>query len=351
MRWRGLAGFVIIVLAAGGCAMPDGGAALPAAGGMPATVCIASWNVENLFDTEDDPANEGDDAFTPAGWVHWTPKRYALKLAHLADVIAQMKPDVLCLSEIENRRVLEDLSRTLHEKQAYALPVIVHREGPDTRGIDVAILSRFTPVETRWLRGATRETLACDFVIAGRRLTVLANHWKSQSGKKAENDDMRRKDALAVRMFLDGRLIAEPEAAIVVMGDFNDQVTSPILTDTAGFVLDRQQVLADEKGALLFNLSGNLPPVERGTYWYNAAQQWNTFDSISVTRGMLHGAALPAPWQVREESYQVFKTPAQCDEDGHPVPFRFVRSKAKGNSFKTGYSDHFPICVILTGSQ
>ena len=313
------------------------------------TPCIrvASWNVENLYDTEDDPANDGDDAYTPDGWVRWSKARYALKLEHLAEIIAKMKPDVLCLSEIENRRVLEDLRRTLKEKQAYELPVILHREGRDPRGIDVAMLSRHAAVATNWLPNATRETLACDFEIGGRRLTVLANHWKSQSGKKDENDEIRRRDALAVRRFLDARLAENPAAAIVVAGDFNDQVTSPIMNDTAGFVLDKLTVLADKRGQLLFNVSASLPANERGTYWYNAGKTWNSFDSISVTRGMLLGAEQSAPWRVLEKTYRVFKTPAQLDEDGHPIPFRFVRSKAKGDAFKTGYSDHFPVMVEL----
>lgn len=309
--------------------------------------CVASWNVENLYDTEDDPANEGDDAYTPDGWVRWSKARYALKLEHLAEIIAKMKPDVLCLSEIENRRVLEDLRRTLKEKQSYDLPVILHREGRDPRGIDVAMLSRHAAVATNWLPNATRETLACDFEIGGRRLTVLANHWKSQTGKKEENDEIRRKDATAVRRFLDERLAANSAAAIIVAGDFNDQVTSPIMTGTAKFVMDKRKVLVDKQGMLLFNLSGNLPAKERGTYWYNAGKTWNSFDSISVTRGMLPEAEPPSAWRVREDTYRIFKTPAQLDEDGYPLPFRFVRSKAKGNAFKTGYSDHFPVMVEL----
>jgi endonuclease/exonuclease/phosphatase family metal-dependent hydrolase len=338
--------FLAAVLLVGGCRgttpVTDGAEVIP-----PARIVIASWNVENLFDTEDDPANEGDDEFTPRGWVRWSNARYALKLEHLAEIIARMKPDVLCLAEIENRRVLEDLRQTLLEKQAYDLPVVLHREGPDPRGIDVAMLSRHVAVATNWLPNATRETLACDFEIGGRRLMVLANHWKSQTGKKAENDELRRKDALAVRHFLDGRLAADPAAAVVVAGDFNDQVTSPIMNDTAGFVLDKRQVLSDGRGMLLFNLSGGLPPDGRGTYWYNAGKVWNSFDCINVTRGMLPGAEPPAPWRVCEETYRIFKTPAQLDEDGHPVPFRFVRSKEKGNAFKTGYSDHFPVLVEL----
>ncbi|HRR33650.1 MAG TPA: endonuclease/exonuclease/phosphatase family protein, partial [Kiritimatiellia bacterium] len=313
------------------------------------TLVVASWNVENLFDTEDDPNNEGDDAYTPNGWVRWTPARYRLKLQHLAEVIAHMKPDVLCMTEIENRRVLEDLSGVLLSRHAYALPVIVHRDSPDKRGIDVAVLARHVPVATNWLAttGGQREVLACEFNVGGRSLTVLVNHWKSQLGKKAESDDIRRREALAVRAYLDARLERDPAAAMLVAGDFNDAPESPILVDAAGLVPDEARVRADTSGRLLFNLSASLPEEKRATYYYAAGKKWNVMDSISATRGMLEGVEPAAPWGVAKNGYSVVKTPAQHDADGIPIPFRFVRSKTKGNAFKTGYSDHFPVRVKL----
>lgn len=348
LEWRGTRGSMrVLWIAALLSFLGSGASAGSLSADAPRDIVVATWNVENLFDTEDDPANDGDDEFTPSSWRRWTNSRYTLKLEHLAAVIARMKPDIICLSEIENRRVLQDLSQTLQKKESCSLPVILHRDGPDPRGIDVAILSRHTPVGTNWVTTATRETLVCDFDINCRRLTVLANHWKSQIGKKAESDAIRRADAKAVRAFLDIRLVANSNAAIVVAGDFNDQVTSPILTEAAGFIMDEKRVLAEAGSGWLFNLSGTLAPQARGTYWYNAGKRWEAIDSISVTRGMLDKAEPAAPWQVRAGTYEVFKIPEQVDEDGYPIPFRFVRSKAKGNAFKTGYSDHLPVRVIL----
>ncbi len=317
--------------------------------GAAPTLVVASWNVENLFDTEDDPDNEGDDAYTPSGWVRWTPARYRLKLEHLAEVIARMKPDVLCLTEIENRRVLEDLSAALLSRHACALPVIVHRDGREKRGIDVAVMARLAPVSTNWLQTAAgqREVLACEFIVDGRALTVVVNHWKSQLGKKSESDEVRRREAVAVRAYLDARLAREPAAAVLVAGDFNDAPESPILVDAAGFVPDEKRVRADTSGRFLFNLAASLPKESRATYYYAAGKKWNVMDSISATRGMLDGVEPGAPWRVAKDGYSVFKTPAQHDADGIPIPFRFVRSKTKGNAFKTGYSDHFPVRVKL----
>lgn len=312
-------------------------------------VVVASWNVENLFDTEDDPENEGDDGFTPRGWMRWTEARYRMKLERLAEVIAQMEPDVLCLTEIENRRVLEDLVRTLKERHDYHLPEILHRDGNEKRGIDVAVLARYVATGTNWFQSAPgqREVLACDFVVEGRRFTVLVNHWKSQLGKKDASDEVRRKEALAVRAFLDMRLAENPAAAILVAGDFNDAPTSPILTEAAGLIMDKPRVLADMEGRLLYNLAGSIPEEARATYYYAPQKQWNVLDAISVTRGMLQEGKPASPWRIRPGSYLVFKTPPQCNAMGAPLPFRRVRNKEVGDIFVTGYSDHFPVKVVL----
>ncbi len=318
------------------------------------TVVVASWNVENLFDTEDDPANEGDDGYTPRGWSRWTPERYALKLEHLSDIIYAMRPDVLCLVEIENRRVLEDLVRTLGTRHHYDLPAIMHREGGDARGIDVAMIAVCAPVATNWMCTVfgQRDVLACDFVFEGGPLTVLVNHWKSQLGKKEESDAIRRTEARVVRAFLDKRLKADPDAAILVAGDFNDGPRSAVLTEEAGFVTDERRVRGgDRDGRLLFNLAGRLSAEVRGTYYYSPARQWNMMDSMSVTRGMLEGVVHPAPWQVRGGSYSVFKRPEQCSGSGAPLPFRRVRNKEVGDIYLTGYSDHFPVRVELEPSR
>jgi len=330
------------VLVASGCAW-----------GETNRLTVASWNVENLYDTEDDPANTGDDGYTPNGWSRWTPARYALKIQHLADILYAMRPDVVCLAEIENRRVLNDLSECLKTKHAYDLPVIIHRDGGDLRGIDVAMLAKVPPVATNWFCAVPgqRDTLACDFVFCGHRLTVLGNHWKSQLGKKAESDAIRTREARAVREFIDRRLSDDPAAAILVAGDFNDDVTSRILTDEAGFATELQKVLADPKGRLLYNLSGGLSPELRGTYYYSPAKKWDTFDSMSVTRGLLVAPSTGGCWRVRAGTYGVFKQKEQCFLSGAPFPFHRVRSKEVGDEYLTGYSDHFPVRVELEFSE
>jgi endonuclease/exonuclease/phosphatase family metal-dependent hydrolase len=313
------------------------------------TLVVASWNVENLFDTIDDPDNPNDDSYTPDGWTHWTTFRYTRKLSNLAKIIAAMKPDILCLAEVENRQVLKDLVATLQKEQQVELPFILHRDGQDTRGIDVAMLSKYQPVYTNWFCAfpAQRDVLVCDFVINDRPLTVMVNHWKSQLGAKEESDLIRSTEAKAVRKFIDTRLEKEPTAAILVLGDFNDNVDSPILVRDAGLSLDEALVRTNAAKRLFCNLSSLFSEDKRGSYYYAAAKRWNSYDSISVSAGMLTNSLPPAPWHALPETYSIFKYPDHVQTNGTPKPFRYIRSKANGNKMVMGYSDHFPVRVEL----
>jgi len=73
----------------------------------------AFYNLENLFDVEDDPDNRGDDEFQPEGPYNWTREKYEKKLDNLAEVISRLGreysplgPAVIGVSEVENRQVL-----------------------------------------------------------------------------------------------------------------------------------------------------------------------------------------------------------------------------------------------------
>jgi endonuclease/exonuclease/phosphatase family metal-dependent hydrolase len=316
------------------------------------TLVIASWNVENLFDPADDPDNPGDDEYTPRGWTGWTPVRYTLKLDHLAEIIAAMRPDILCLAEVESRQVLVDLSRVLRDKHAWDMPVIVHRDGHDTRGIDVAMLARWAPASTNWLtpHPIQRDVLIARFESNGCPLTVICNHWKSRVGKLAECNEIRTIEARAVRAEVARLQAAAPGAAIVAVGDFNDNVDSDILTREAGFTLFDGTAASAQTGTL-HNLAGLLPIAQRGTFYYSQSRTWNSFDSASVSRGMLPAAPHPAVWQVSTNSYGPFVLPQQRNAEGHPLPFRRVRKKDPDGVMRstnlTGYADHFPIRLVL----
>ena len=103
---------------------------------------IGFYNLENLFDTYHDEG-KNDYEYLPDGANQWTEAKYQKKLSNMAQVIAAMKQDngawhtILGVSEIENRHVLEDL--VADPQIAEANYQIVHYDGPDTRGVDVAL--------------------------------------------------------------------------------------------------------------------------------------------------------------------------------------------------------------------
>ena len=106
---------------------------------------ISFYNFENLFDTEDDLSNWGDDEFLPGGSYRYTHDVYRKKLSNLATVISELGteitpdgPAMIGTAEIENARVLQDLiSQPQIRDRGYEY---VHFDGPDARGIDVALL-------------------------------------------------------------------------------------------------------------------------------------------------------------------------------------------------------------------
>jgi len=308
---------------------------------------VASWNVENLFDWLDDPDNEGDDEFTPRGPRYWTYPRYRQKLTNLAEVISIMRPDILCLQEIENRKVLNDLCYVLDTGFNWKMPVIVHREGGDPRGIDVAILARHEPQQTKWLQPSLgrRDQTMVTFELAGRPLTIICHHWKSQYGDAEESLKARTAEAQHLATQVQKMLKRDPTAAIIATGDFNDQCDNPVLVNEAGLKL-WPQTPATAASKHLFNLAGILPKGERGTYYYSKNRVWNSFDSISVSPGMLPEARSPAAWLVLTNTYGRYIANVQTNKAGYPLSYwRALRSETGRR--KVGYSDHFPVYVEL----
>ncbi|MBO4764882.1 MAG: endonuclease/exonuclease/phosphatase family protein, partial [Bacteroidales bacterium] len=165
---------------------------------------VVFWNVENYFDTRDE-RDKADEDFTPDGDYHWNRKRYLAKrnliakgLIATADSLGAM-PAVIALAEVENRRVLGDLAEnTPLARVGYR---IVHRESPDARGIDVALLydpARLNAEATEFLTVegfTTREILYCRLRVAGDSaaapLHLFVNHWPSKRGGASLSDSRR----------------------------------------------------------------------------------------------------------------------------------------------------------------
>ncbi|NCA80319.1 MAG: hypothetical protein EOM76_09095 [Sphingobacteriia bacterium] len=159
---------------------------------------VAFYNVENLFDTEKDSV-AADEAFTPDGSYRWTKYRYWKKIGSLSKVIVALGgwdlPEIVGMCEIENRRVLVDLTRS--QALSDGKYGIVHYDSPDRRGIDVAMIyrkDRFHVIHSEPIvvnfpdepNSKTRDILYVKglFTFSEDTMHIFFNHWPSRYGAK-----------------------------------------------------------------------------------------------------------------------------------------------------------------------
>jgi len=195
---------------------------------------ILFYNVENLFDTEDNPETE-DNYFTPDGEFHWTGKRLNLKLLNISKTILSASgwsvPDVLLFCEIENREVLEKLIKNTPLK-SYPFKII-HKDSPDHRGIDVGMIYnsdlfypleyQYYPLEVNQKKVDTREILYVSGVVNGTdTLHIFGNHWPSRFSGFMETKSLRNAAAKLLKAKVDELNQKYQSPKIVIMGDFND---------------------------------------------------------------------------------------------------------------------------------
>ncbi len=302
---------------------------------------LAFWNVENLFDLEDDPRTR-DNEFLIGGKKNVTYESYNLKLENLSEVINQISPDILGLCEVENRFMLEELNRTIERDYT-----IIHYESPDRRGIDVGLMynkQRLQIVESGPITvslptgNPTRDILYFHCRKDGVSLYVYVNHWPSKYGGVNKTIPLRAAAADALHRHVAAILADDPGAEIVVMGDLNDEPDDASVTEHLGANLNLEMV--GEDGYILWNVMGPWHKNPNGsTYMY--AGKHMVYDHLIVSQGLTdeHGLKLV------ENSVDVFDGYKYRQHDGKydGYPFRFWA----GNRVLGGYSDHMPIYLSI----
>jgi endonuclease/exonuclease/phosphatase family metal-dependent hydrolase len=304
---------------------------------------VAFWNVENLFDLEDDPAVEQDEEFTPQSPKRWTAERLGTKLDNLARIICKMNdgrgPDVLGLCEVENRKVVELLDEKLGPLgRRYK---IVHQDSPSDRGIDCALLydggmfeltdARFHFVDAEKTRDIVEAKLRHD----GADLWVFVNHWPSRN-----NDEWQRvKAATVLRTRLDKILAADAQTDLLLMGDFNDEPGNVSLKN----YLRSADTAENLPAGALYDTTAPIRAADKGTYvWDN---RWELIDHIIVSPGMLEASGFVwKPGSSRRIEYpELFFHPNFPGAIPRPS-----RSYSGDNFHANGYSDHLAVeCVLV----
>lgn len=303
--------------------------------------CIAFYNLENFFDTRDDPHGLDDD-FTPQGELHWNENRFRNKARKMGRAIAEIgsgespRPPVLVgLAEVENRGVIEVLLKTDAMKdQDYGF---VHFNSPDERGIDTALLylkEHFEPLESRSLplivdntngeRDYTRDILYVRGRLNGEEVRIFVNHWPSR--REGDQETAYKRIIAAQRILEELQAPERDSSKLILMGDFNDDPNSEsiqTLMASGLFINPMEQLLGPKSGSASY----------RG--------EWNLFDQILISHNFLqvepgtHGfvkAEIFAPRFLREWKGRY-----------KGLPFRTYA----GRKYLGGYSDHFPVYLIV----
>jgi endonuclease/exonuclease/phosphatase family metal-dependent hydrolase len=303
---------------------------------------VGFYNVENLFDTLDDP-QKADEDFTPSGEMRWNSEKYVQKLDRLALVISSMHegkgPDILGLCEIENRLVLEDLVRhPLLKKKKYR---IVHVESPDQRGIDVALLLSPAYRLKAYLTDKvllpdtaekTRDILWADILSSsGETLWVGVCHFPSRRGGE-EISVPKRVCAARALLHRTDSLHAASEKWLI-MGDFNDEPGDSSLYSVLN---------AREAEAAADRVNMMIPLKEAGLGSYKYRDEWNMLDQFIISRTLYSSVS---GWRYAEGSVGIYSPDFIKETEGRYTGSPW-RSYA-GKKYLGGYSDHFPVILKL----
>ncbi|GGI56088.1 endonuclease/exonuclease/phosphatase family protein [Winogradskyella haliclonae] len=316
---------------------------------------IAFYNLENLFDTINDPLKYDEASPMMEMAASNRGEVYKKKVKGMARVIADIgrdqsknSPAVIGVCEIENRKVLEDVvNDPLLLGKDYG---IIHFDGPDARSIDVALLYQkalFQPITTSSHelkifddqtkeRKYTRDQLLVSGKLDGDLIHLIVNHWPSRSGGEARSRPKRVAAAKVNKRIIDSLQSNDPYAKIFTMGDLNDDPTNESV----------KKVLKAKAKKNKVGLKGIYNPFESmfkdkgyGTTAYRDA--WSLFDQIMVTKPLLEKDYSSFRFYKAGIYNKQYLTNKRGRYKGYPF-----RSFANG-SYTGGFSDHFPVYVYV----
>jgi hypothetical protein len=311
---------------------------------------VGFYNLENLFDTIDDPLTN-DEEFLPDGANQWNTEKYMAKLHNMAYAISTIgldyTPDgvaVLGLSEIENRHVLEDL--VAQPEIAARNYQIVHYDSPDRRGVDVAMLYNpkyFTVTGSKSYRTVipgepdfiTRDQLLVSGLFDGEPMHFIVMHWPSRYGGEKRSMPGRLAAAALCRHIADSLMADDANAKVVMMGDLNDYPTNKTITKH----LRATGYLKGLKEGEFFNPMYDLHMNGIGTNYYSDVP--GVLDQTIITPGLF-----PTDYSTYQFKNAMVHNKEFLKQHGgryNGFPFRTFGSGV----WMGGYSDHFPVYLIL----
>ncbi len=350
------------------------------------SIRLTWWNLQNFFDTDDDPISK-DFEYTAA--KGWTQEVFEAKKANLAAALSathgEAGPEILAVAEIEKDALLGEL---IDEMGNPNLKVVEDAAGTsDLRGIDVAMAIdtqklRLLSVDSHLvhLRYRTRDILEVKLEVkeTGEQLVVIASHWPSRSRGRYRSEPLRIAVAEHIAYLVEAHVKVEPEeyenlrdgddlaavrdaweSKVIVVGDFNDEPDDRSVVDhlKASNDLDRVVGATNDidgfetetasyraQDVFLFNASWKFLPVQQaGTYFLDSLRsgerltnRYQMLDQLVASRGLVSGNGLT----LDIESVEIF--------DDKIVATQSKRPRAFKKSTKKGTSDHLPLNATLS---
>ena len=311
------------------------------------SMTVAFYNVENLFDTVDNPLTN-DDEFTPNGDRHWNSSKYWDKLQNISKTIVAIDkdnaPEIIGLCEVENDTVIKDLierSPLRHIGYQYTMT-----QSKDKRGIDVALIykrnyfkltkSESLSVDISHINGSTTRDIlhVTGRVVSGDTVDIYVCHWPSRLGGVEETNPLRKKAATVLKESIKKVYNDRRKPYIIIMGDMNDGCESASIRDILrAKSSDRAYYLKDDE---LVTLLDNCPD---GSYRYNG--EWVTYDQLIVSGSFTNELGCLSATNARICNFDFL-----LEDDtkyGGKKPFR----NFNGYRYQNGYSDHLPIALEI----
>lgn len=308
---------------------------------------IMSYNVENCFDTIDNP-EVNDEEFLPESDRHWTDGRYYRKLQNIAQVIISAgewnQLALVGLCEVENDTVMTHLIDKTSLKNLGYRYCMTH--GQDKRGINVALLyqrSQFKllgaeeiKIQLPSVERPTRNILhVWGKVKSNDTVDVFVCHMPSRSGGELESRPKRLTAASLLKNRLDSLAEVRKSPCFIVMGDFNDTPKDKSLSEVLQASSYTPGSMIDDNG--LYDLFYSMP----GSHKYRG--EWSQLDHIIVNGRLLQKNNSIC---LKDGSNSIYKESfLLTDDEKHngKRPFRTYY----GFNYEGGFSDHLPLVATF----
>lgn len=304
---------------------------------------VAFYNLENLFDTKDDPKILDRD-FLPFGKNFWTEKKYRKKIFKMGQAISSVaknrtekSPVLVGVAEVENATVIQDLVDSKHLKNSNYN--FVHYDSPDERGIDVALLfnedffivdhSETIPIaiyETSGVKDYTRDALYVSGRLNDEKVHVFVCHWPSRRDGADLTSHKREQAGEQIKNFIANQKEITEASKVIIMGDFND---NPIDKSV------KESLMTPN----LYNPFEKLMGITRGSLSHYS--DWYLFDQIIFSHNFFKMESGKHSFQKADIFDKAFLQEWKGRQKG--LPFRTFR----GKRYLGGYSDHFPVYINL----